>query len=92
MIRVYRNNTPYIICETNVFNKNNICCTTNSIINEYYIQHISRNVDDNSTLILLEGGMIVNTIDNYDNFIIEFFRPDPTTICKKIEHKNKIGF
>lgn len=29
MIRVYRNNTPYIICETNVFNKNNICCTTN---------------------------------------------------------------
>jgi len=80
MVRVYKNNTAY--------------GTTNSMINESYIKQIIKDPDDNSTIISLEGSFSIIINENYDDFIIEFFRPDPVAINKQpAERKqNKIGF
>lgn len=64
------------------------------MINESYIKQIIKDPDDNSTIILLEGNFSIIINENYDDFIIEFFRPDPVAINKQpAERKqNKIGF
>lgn len=94
MVRVYKNNTAYIICEVKIFKNDISYGTTNSIINESYIKQIIKDPDDNSTIISLEGSFSIIINENYDDFIIEFFRPDPVAINKQpAERKqNKIGF
>lgn len=94
MVRVYKNNTAYIVCEVKIFKNGISYGTTNSIINESYIKQIIKDPDDNSTIISLEGSFSIIINENYDDFIIEFFRPDPVTINKQpAERKqNKIGF
>lgn len=64
------------------------------MINESYIKQIIKDPDDNSTIISLEGSFSIIINENYDDFIIEFFRPDPVAINKQpTERKqNKIGF
>lgn len=64
------------------------------MINESYIKQIIKDPDDNSTIISLEGNFSIIINENYDDFIIEFFRPDPVAINKQlVERKqNKIGF
>lgn len=64
------------------------------MINESYIKQIIKDPDDNSTIISLEGSFSIIINENYDGFIIEFFRPDPVAINKQpAERKqNKIGF
>lgn len=64
------------------------------MINESYIKQIIKDPDDNSTIISLEGSFSIIINKNYDDFIIEFFRPDPVAINKQpAERKqNKIGF
>lgn len=64
------------------------------MINESYIKQIIKDPDDNSTIISLEGSLSIIINENYDDFIIEFFRPDPVAINKQpAERKqNKIGF
>lgn len=64
------------------------------MINESYIKQIIKDPDDNSTIISLEGNFSIIINENYDDFIIEFFRPDPVAINKQpAERKqNKIGF
>lgn len=64
------------------------------MINESYIKQIIKDPDDNSTIISLEGSFSIIINENYDDFIIEFFRPDPVAINKQpAERKrNKIGF
>lgn len=94
MVRVYKNNTTYIVCEVKIFKNDISYGTTNSIINESYIKQIIKDPDDNSTIISLEGSSSIIINENYDDFIIEFFRPDPVAINKQpAERKqNKIGF
>ena len=94
MVRVYKNNTAYIVCEVKIFKNGISYDTTNSIINESYIKQIIKDPDDNSTIISLEGSFSIIINENYDDFIIEFFRPDPVAINKQpAERKqNKIGF
>ena len=94
MVRVYKNNTAYIVCEVNIFKNGISYGTTNSMINESYIKQIIKDPDDNSTIISLEGSFSIIINENYDDFIIEFFRPDPVAINKQpAERKqNKIGF
>lgn len=94
MVRVYKNNTTYIVCEVKIFKNSISYGTTNSIINESYIKQIIKDPDDNSTIISLEGSSSIIINENYDDFIIEFFRPDPVAINKQpAERKqNKIGF
>lgn len=94
MVRVYKNNTAYIVCEVKIFKNDISYGTTNSMINESYIKQIIKDPDDNSTIILLEGNFSIIINENYDDFIIEFFRPDPVAINKQpAERKqNKIGF
>lgn len=55
MVRVYKNNTAYIVCEVKIFKNGISYGTTNSMINESYIKQIIKDPDDNSTIILLEG-------------------------------------
>lgn len=64
------------------------------MINESYIKQIIKDPDDNSTIISIEGSFSIIINENYDDFIIEFFRPDPVAINKQpAERKqNKIGF
>lgn len=64
------------------------------MINESYIKQIIKDPDDNSTIISLEDNFSIIINENYDDFIIEFFRPDPVAINKQpAERKqNKIGF
>lgn len=64
------------------------------MINESYIKQIIKDPDDNGTIISLEGNFSIIINENYDDFIIEFFRPDPVAINKQpAERKqNKIGF
>lgn len=94
MVRVYKNNTAYIVCEVKIFKNGISYGTTNSIINESYIKQIIKDPDDNSTTISLEGSFSIIINENYDDFIIEFFRPDPVVINKQLAEgkQNKIGF
>lgn len=94
MVRVYKNNTAYIVCEVKIFKNNISIGTTNSIINESYIKQIIKDPSDNSTIISLEGSFSIIVNENYDDFIIEFFRPDPIAINKQLAEgkQNKIGF
>lgn len=94
MVRVYKNNTAYNVCEVKIFKNGISYGTTNSMINESYIKQIIKDPDDNSTIISLEGNFSIIINENYDDFIIEFFRPDPVAINKQpAERKqNKIGF
>lgn len=64
------------------------------MINESYIKQIIKDPDDSSTIISLEGSFSIIINENYDDFIIEFFRPDPVAINEQpAERKqNKIGF
>lgn len=64
------------------------------MINESYIKQIVRDPDDNNTIIALGDNLSIIVNENYDDFIIEFFRPDPVAINKQpVERKqNKIDF
>lgn len=94
MVRVYKNNTAYIVCEVKTFKNGISYGTVDSVINESYIKQIIKDPDDNSTIISLEGSFSITINENYDDFIIEFFRPDPVVINKQIAEgkQNKIGF
>ena len=94
MVRVYKNNTAYIVCEVKIFRNGISYGTTNSMINESYIKQIVRDPDDNNTIIALGDNLSIIVNENYDDFIIEFFRPDPVAINNQpAERKqNKIGF
>ena len=94
MVRVYKNNTACIVCEVKIFRNGISYGTTNSMINESYIKQIVRDPDDNNTIIALGDNLSIIVNENYDDFIIEFFRPDPVAINKQpAERKqNKIGF
>lgn len=94
MVRVYKNNTAYIVCEVKIFKNGISYGTTNSMINESCIKQIIRDPDDNNTVIALGDNLSIIVNENYDDFIIEFFRPDPVAINKQpVERKrNKIGF
>lgn len=74
MVRVYKNNTAYIVCEVKTFKNGISYGITNSMINESYIKQIIRDPDDNNTIISLEGSFSIIINENYDDFIIEFFR------------------
>ena len=85
MVRIYKNDIAYIVCEVKIFKNDISIGTTNSIINESYIKQIIKNPSDNSTIISLEGSSSIIVNENYDDFIIEFFQ--------LAEGKqNKIGF
>lgn len=94
MVRVYKNSTAYIVCEVKIFRNGISYGTTNSMINESYIKQIVRDPDDDNTIIALGDNLSIIVNENYDDFIIEFFRPDPVAINKQpAERKqNKIGF
>lgn len=94
MVRIYKNNTTYIVCEVKIFTNNISVGTTDSIINESYIKQIIKDPNDNSAIISLEGSSSITVNENYDDFIIEFFRPDPVVINKQLAKRkqNKIGF
>lgn len=95
MVRVYKNNTAYIVCEVKIFKNGISYGTTNSMINESYIKQIIKDPNDNSTIIsLIEDNFSIIINENYDDFIIEFFRPDPVAINEQSAERkqNKIGF
>lgn len=94
MVRIYKNDIAYIVCEVKIFKNDISISTTNSIINESYIKQIIKDPSDNSTIISLEGSFSIIVNENYDDFIIEFFRPDPIAINKQLAEgkQNKIGF
>lgn len=94
MVRVYKNNTAYIACEVKIFKNGISYGTTNNMINESYIKQIIKDPDNNNTIIVLEDNLSIIVNENYDDFIIEFFRLDPVAINKQSAEKkrNKIGF
>lgn len=94
MVRIYKNDIAYIVCEVKIFKNDISIGTTSSIINESYIKQIIKDPSDNSTIISLEGSFSIIVNENYDDFIIEFFRPDPIAINKQLAEgkQNKIGF
>lgn len=94
MVRIYKNDIAYIVCEVKIFKNDISIGTTNSIINESYIKQIIKDPSDNSTIILLEGSFSIIVNENYDDFIIEFFRPDLIAINEQPAKRkqNKIGF
>ena len=85
MVRIYKNDIAYIVCEVKIFKNDISIGTTNSIINESYIKQIIKDPSDNSTIISLEGSFSIIVNENYDDFIIEFFRPDPIAINKQLQ-------
>ena len=64
------------------------------MINESYIKQIIKDPDNNNTIIVLGDNLSIIVNENYDDFIIEFFRPDPIAINKQLAEgkQNKIGF
>lgn len=87
MVRIYKNDIAYIVCEVKIFKNDISIGTTNSIINESYIKQIIKDPSDNSTIISLEGSFSIIVNENYDDFIIEFFRPDPIAINKQTSRR-----
>lgn len=87
MVRVYKNNTAYIVCEVKIFKNGISYGTTNSMINESYIKQIIKDPDNNNTIIVLGDNLSIIVNENYDDFIIEFFRPDPVAINKQSAEK-----
>lgn len=79
MVRIYKNDIAYIVCEVKIFKNDISIGTTNSIINESYIKQIIKDPSDNSTIISLEGSFSIIVNENYDDFIIEFFRKENKT-------------
>ena len=57
------------------------------MINESCIKQIIRDPDDNNTVIALGDNFSIIVNENYDDFIIEFFRPDPVAINKQSAEK-----
>ena len=53
MVRIYKNDIAYIVCEVKIFKNDISIGTTNSIINESYIKQIIKDPSDNSTIISL---------------------------------------
>lgn len=94
MVRVYKNNTAYIVCEVKIFKNGISYGTTNNIINEFYIKQIIKDPDNNNTIVVLGDNLSIIVNENYDDFITEFFRPDPVVINKQLAEgkQNKIGF
>ena len=94
MVRIYKNDIAYIVCEVKIFKNDISIGTTNSIINESYIKQIIKDPDNNNTIIVLGDNLSIIVNENYDDFIIEFFRPDPVAINKQLAEgkQNKIGF
>lgn len=94
MVRVYKNDTAYIVCEVKIFKNGISYDTTNNMINEFYIKQIIKDPDNNNTIVVLGDNLSIIVNENYDDFIIEFFRLDPVAINKQpTERKqNKIGF
>lgn len=70
MVRIYKNDIAYIVCEVKIFKNDISIGTTNSIINESYIKQIIKDPSDNSTIISLEGSFSIIVNENYDDFII----------------------
>lgn len=91
MVRIYKNDIAYIVCEVKIFKNAISIGTTNSIINESYIKQIIKDPSDNSTIISLEGSFSIIVNENYDDFIIEFFRPDPIAINKQLAEGKQIN-
>lgn len=83
MVRVYKNDTAYIACEVKIFKNGISYGTTNNMINESYIKQIIKDPDNNNTIIVLGDNLSIIVNENYDDFIIEFFRPDPVAINKQ---------
>ena len=94
MVRIYKNDIAYIVCEVKIFKNDISIGTTNSIINESYIKQIIKDPDNNNTIVVLGDNLNIIVNENYDDFIIEFFRPDPIAINKQLAEgkQNKIGF
>lgn len=69
MVRIYKNDIAYIVCEVKIFKNDISIGTTNSIINESYIKQIIKDPSDNSTIISLEGSFSIIVNENYDDFI-----------------------
>lgn len=83
MVRVYKNNTAYIVCEVKIFKNGISYGTTNNMINEFYIKQIIKDPDNNNTIVVLGDNLSIIVNENYDDFIIEFFRPDPVKKTKQ---------
>ena len=47
MVRIYKNDTTYIVCEVKIFTNNISVGTTDSIINESYIKQIIKDPKEN---------------------------------------------
>lgn len=64
------------------------------MINEFYIKQIIKDPDNNNTIVVLGDNLSIIVNENYDDFIIEFFHPDPVANNKQpTERKqNKIDF
>lgn len=52
MVRVYKNNTAYIVCEVKIFKNGISYGTTNNMINEFYIKQIIKDPDNNNTIVV----------------------------------------
>lgn len=92
MVRIYKNDTAYIVCEVKIFRNGISYGTTNSMINESYIKQIIKDPDDNNTVIALGDNFSIIVNENYDDFIIEFFRPDPVAINKQPAERKQNRF
>lgn len=57
------------------------------MINESYIKQIIKDPNNNNTIIVLGDNLSIIVNENYDDFIIEFFRPDPVAINKQSTEK-----
>jgi hypothetical protein len=63
MVRVYKNNTAYIVCEVKIFKNGISYGTTNNMINEFYIKQIIKDPDNNNTIVVLGDNLTGSCCD-----------------------------
>lgn len=94
MVRIYKNGIAYIVCEVQFSFTIILKLPSNDIIVLLSLGSLIICFMQDSLIILFVVPIDISFLNIFDDFIIEFFRPDPIAINKQLAEgkQNKIGF
>lgn len=93
MIRISKDGLSWIACDINLGDAAGNNYITPAIISEIEIKAIVKAPDGKTLISVSHGDSYTYVNEDYDNFVIEFFRPQPPIInTKQEEKKNKNRF
>lgn len=93
MVRISKNGWGWIACDISLIDAAGNKYITPAMISESDIKVILKAPDGKTLISVSHDDSYTYVDEDYDNFVIEFFRPQPPIInTKQEEKKTKIGF